>query len=53
MYKCKWECSHTGEKTCCRNCKEICDKRCEKNPEHCDSSIECTDEEDKYENATV
>lgn len=49
MYKCKWECKDTGERICCHSCREICEDRCEENPEHCESGIECTDEENKNE----
>lgn len=48
MYKCKHQCRHIGKHICCRSCKEICnDNKCEENPEHCESGIECTDEEEK------
>lgn len=50
MYKCMWKCTVTDKFICCRNCKckEECEGngKCEENPEHCGSSIECVEEEE-------
>lgn len=45
MYKCKWECKHTEKYNCCQNCEEAC-CGCLSNPENCENSIECIDEEE-------
>lgn len=52
MYKCKWPCKDNGGYTCCYSCDKVCEDRCEENPEHCESGIECTEEE-KDENRTI
>lgn len=46
MYKCKWYCSETAKPICCHSCKEPCEEKCFMNPETCDSSIKCMEDED-------